>query len=136
MHLFWKCVEQLLDFQKIRSFQEFCGLTPAKQLLNAECKEITHTKATKHNIEWSVINNNKESTLKSRCNVDNEDGNKKSRPSPKQSYIVNNWFLYYLFRFGSLLGTEVFYITFIPLVFWNFDPYIGRKLVIVWVVTM
>lgn len=138
MHLFWKSVDQLLDFQKVRYFQEVCGLAPAKQTLNTELKEIQHNEEAKNNSQYNVKRNNKEYP-KFRCNIDNhnEDVSKNCHSSSnKHSYIVNNWFLYYLFRFGSLLGTEVFYITFIPLVFWNFDPYIGRKLVIVWVVTM
>uniref|UniRef100_H2Y802 Phosphatidic acid phosphatase type 2/haloperoxidase domain-containing protein n=1 Tax=Ciona savignyi TaxID=51511 RepID=H2Y802_CIOSA len=63
-----------------------------------------------------------------------------SKPPTKESngvpYVVTNWILYYLFRFGSLLGHEVFYITFLPCIFWNVDPFIGRKMITVWVVTM
>jgi len=35
-----------------------------------------------------------------------------------------------------VLGTEEFYILFIPFVFWNIDPSVGRKMIVVWMVTM
>ncbi|KAG2462567.1 SGPP2 phosphatase, partial [Polypterus senegalus] len=56
------------------------------------------------------------------------------RDSPK--YIVKNQFLYYLFRFAAALGQEVFYITFLPNTFWNFDPYVSRRLVSMWAIVM
>ena len=52
------------------------------------------------------------------------------------NYSVHNWPLYYIFRFGSFLGQEAFYITFLPFVFWNLDADVGRKMVLVWVITM
>ena len=41
-----------------------------------------------------------------------------------------------MFKFGSELGNELFYITFLPFVFWNVDDYIGRRLIILWVFNM
>ncbi|KAM6177739.1 sphingosine-1-phosphate phosphatase 2 isoform 3-T3 [Rhynchocyon petersi] len=51
-------------------------------------------------------------------------------------YIVKNYFYYYLFRFSAALGQEVFYITFLPFTQWNIDPYLSRRLVIIWVLVM
>ncbi|XP_042806221.1 sphingosine-1-phosphate phosphatase 2 isoform X4 [Panthera leo] len=53
-----------------------------------------------------------------------------------QKYIVKNYFYYYLFRFSAALGQEVFYITFLPFTHWNIDPYLSRRLVIIWVLVM
>ncbi|XP_047728370.1 sphingosine-1-phosphate phosphatase 2 isoform X1 [Prionailurus viverrinus] len=53
-----------------------------------------------------------------------------------QKYIVKNYFFYYLFRFSAALGQEVFYITFLPFTHWNIDPYLSRRLVIIWVLVM
>nr|XP_030692943.1 sphingosine-1-phosphate phosphatase 2 isoform X2 [Globicephala melas] len=50
-----------------------------------------------------------------------------------QKYIVKNYFYYYLFRFSAALGQEVFYITFLPFTHWNIDPYLSRRLTIIWV---
>ncbi|XP_041120475.1 sphingosine-1-phosphate phosphatase 2-like [Polyodon spathula] len=56
------------------------------------------------------------------------------KSSPK--YIVKNLFLYYLFRFATALGQEIFYITFFLCTYWNFDPYICRSLVGIWQIVM
>ncbi|XP_037706162.1 sphingosine-1-phosphate phosphatase 2 [Choloepus didactylus] len=53
-----------------------------------------------------------------------------------QKYIVKNYFYYYLFRFSAALGQEVFFITFLPFTHWNIDPYLSRRLVIIWVLVM
>ncbi|XP_066883081.1 sphingosine-1-phosphate phosphatase 2 isoform X1 [Kogia breviceps] len=53
-----------------------------------------------------------------------------------QKYIVKNYFYYYLFRFSATLGQEVFYITFLPFTHWNIDPYLSRRLTIIWVLVM
>uniref|UniRef100_A0ABI7Z838 Phosphatidic acid phosphatase type 2/haloperoxidase domain-containing protein n=3 Tax=Felis catus TaxID=9685 RepID=A0ABI7Z838_FELCA len=57
-------------------------------------------------------------------------------PASVQKYIVKNYFYYYLFRFSAALGQEVFYITFLPFTHWNIDPYLSRRLVIIWVLVM
>lgn len=49
---------------------------------------------------------------------------------------VSNWPLYYLFCFGTELGNELFYILFFPFWIWNLDPFVGRRLVIIWVLVM
>lgn len=49
-----------------------------------------------------------------------------------EPYTVKNYFWYYLFRFGTELGDEIFYATFIPFWFWNIDGAVGRRIVLVW----
>lgn len=49
---------------------------------------------------------------------------------------MKNYFYYYLFRFSAALGQEVFYITFLPFTHWNIDPYLSRRLTIIWVVSV
>lgn len=53
-----------------------------------------------------------------------------------EKHIVKNYFYYYLFRFSAALGQEVFYITFLPFTHWNIDPYLSRRLVMIWVVSI
>lgn len=54
--------------------------------------------------------------------------------SPK--YVIENKFWYYLFVFGTALGDELFYSTFIPFWFWNIDGAVGRRVVLVWTLVM
>lgn len=49
---------------------------------------------------------------------------------------VSNLPLYYLFCLGTELGNELFYILFFPFWIWNLDPFVGRRLVIIWVLVM
>ncbi|XP_076239074.1 sphingosine-1-phosphate phosphatase 2 [Calliopsis andreniformis] len=52
------------------------------------------------------------------------------------NYTINNYFWYYLFLFGTELGDEIFYSTFIPFWFWNIDGAVGRRVVLVWCIIM
>ncbi|XP_063295017.1 sphingosine-1-phosphate phosphatase 1 [Pelobates fuscus] len=55
---------------------------------------------------------------------------------PGQAFSIRNPLLYYLFSFGTELGNELFYISFFPFWMWNVDPWVARRLVIVWVWVM
>ncbi|XP_043114677.1 sphingosine-1-phosphate phosphatase 2 [Puntigrus tetrazona] len=55
---------------------------------------------------------------------------------PKSRYEVRNWLFYFLFVTSATLGHEVFYITFLPCIHWNLDPFLCRRLVNVWAVVM
>lgn len=47
-----------------------------------------------------------------------------------------NTLIHKVFKFGAELGNEIFYITFLPFVFWNVDDYIARRLIMLWVFNM
>ncbi|KAG7237187.1 hypothetical protein INR49_032685 [Caranx melampygus] len=51
-------------------------------------------------------------------------------------YEVRNWLLHFLFLFSSGLGHEVSYITCLPCIHWNLDPFLCRRLVNMWTVVM
>lgn len=51
-------------------------------------------------------------------------------------YVITNKFWYYFFLFGTYLGDEVFYASFIPFWFWNIDGAVGRRIVMVWTIIM
>ncbi|KPP71814.1 sphingosine-1-phosphate phosphatase 1-like [Scleropages formosus] len=53
-----------------------------------------------------------------------------------QEFLIENKLLYYLFSFGTELGNELFYITFFPFFIWNVDPFVGRRIILVWVWVM
>ncbi|XP_044209988.1 sphingosine-1-phosphate phosphatase 2 [Thunnus albacares] len=55
-----------------------------------------------------------------------------SRPQ----YEVRNWLLHFLFLFSAGLGHEVFYITCLPCIHWNLDPFLCRRLVNMWTLVM
>ncbi|KAJ8350095.1 hypothetical protein SKAU_G00252250 [Synaphobranchus kaupii] len=51
-------------------------------------------------------------------------------------YQVRNVFLHYLFLVSAGLGQEGFYISFLPCIHWNLDPFLCRRLVNMWTVVM
>ncbi|NXC47586.1 SGPP2 phosphatase, partial [Penelope pileata] len=53
-----------------------------------------------------------------------------------QKYVVKNYFYYYLFRFSAAMGEEIFYITFLPFIYWNIDHSASRRMIIVWSIVM
>ncbi|XP_011309058.1 sphingosine-1-phosphate phosphatase 1 [Fopius arisanus] len=55
---------------------------------------------------------------------------------PDKRVPVNNYFWYYLFLFGTELGDEMFYCSFIPFWFWNVDGAVGRRIILVWSIVM
>ncbi|XP_012521403.1 sphingosine-1-phosphate phosphatase 1 [Monomorium pharaonis] len=52
------------------------------------------------------------------------------------NYTIDNPFWYYVFIFGTELGDEVFYSTFIPFLFWNIDGAVAQRVVLVWAIIM
>ncbi|CAG9853672.1 unnamed protein product [Phyllotreta striolata] len=61
--------------------------------------------------------------------------NRKSKQK-NHDYTIENKFWYYIFLFGTALGDEVFYSSFIPFWFWNIDGAVGRRFVLVWCIAM
>lgn len=56
--------------------------------------------------------------------------------SNNPNYTITNPFWYYIFVFGTELGDETFYSTFIPFLFWNIDGAVGQRVVLVWAIIM
>ncbi|XP_005805947.1 sphingosine-1-phosphate phosphatase 2 [Xiphophorus maculatus] len=54
----------------------------------------------------------------------------------KPQYEVRNRLLHFLFLFSAALGHEVFYITCLPCIHWNLDPFLCRRLVNMWTLVM
>ena len=61
---------------------------------------------------------------------------KKEKVEEQPEYIIGNKFWYYLFLFGTELGDEIFYGTFIPFWFWNIDGAVGRRVIFLWSLVM
>ncbi|RXN01028.1 Sphingosine-1-phosphate phosphatase 2 [Acipenser ruthenus] len=136
----------------VASFQKCCGLFPENVAGNEYlCND--KGSGTESNGRVQEQNKNDVKTLKESTDGDlrhrsessqneNSHGNYRNgingivdkKSSPK--YVVKNRFLYCLFRFAAALGQEVFYITFLPCTYWNFDPYVCRRLVGMWAIVM
>lgn len=61
---------------------------------------------------------------------------KDSFKNEPEGEVLYNRYIHSLYFFGSGLGDEVFYLTVFPLLFWNWDEYVMRRLVFLWVISM
>ena len=51
-------------------------------------------------------------------------------------YEVTNQLWFWLFKFGTSLGEEIFYASMFPFWFWNVDGAVGRRVVVIWALSM
>ena len=40
--------------------------------------------------------------------------------------------LHYIFKFGAAMGNELWYILFLPFLFWEYDLYVARNVIYLW----
>lgn len=135
MDAFNKFVDYFMDFHKVRKFQEMCGLAEVKNegITSMDVNKIATEKLNRCSSDSlrERHDHSSKTNSSSKCHIDEEPLKKNS-----VNYTVNNKILHYLFLAGSMLGTEVFYITALPVIFWNLDVSIARMVITVWVVTM
>lgn len=122
----------LQDSQLVARFQRCCGLFPASDEGPREsCAGPSEGETPAHGVEHLPCANGKGGG-----GPPNGLRRDAAPQASAQRYVVKNYFYYYLFRFSAALGQEVFYITFLPFTHWNIDPYLSRRLVIIWVLVM
>jgi len=100
-------VGELLDFNKVKQFQQYCGIVPCSpsdpDARQAVCSESVPER---------------KNNQKSAC------------------YKVTYPWLHSFFMLGSSFGDEIFYITYLPVIYWCFEHFTGARIVQIWVVTM
>ncbi|XP_061073482.1 sphingosine-1-phosphate phosphatase 2 isoform X1 [Conger conger] len=119
----FKLITYLQDSELVARFQRTCGLFAVKSERRRTCGnghlQVDGTEDRSCTSDYTYQANG--------YNVDAASG---------PQYQVRNVFLYYLFLVSAALGREVFYISFLPCVHWNLDPFLCRRLVNMWAVVM
>ncbi|XP_046445265.1 sphingosine-1-phosphate phosphatase 2-like [Daphnia pulex] len=64
------------------------------------------------------------------------DGESSDSELTPQNYVIHNYYWYWLFKFGTTLGEEIFYASVFPFWFWNIDGAVGRRIINVWSLSM
>ncbi|XP_056138962.1 sphingosine-1-phosphate phosphatase 2 [Lampris incognitus] len=124
----------LHDSELVARFQRRCGLvllTEAAQ--NGEARGLTPGDKSNGGLKQRRQDNN--SNYKYKRNGCAERGSR-GKSCGRHQYEVRNWLLYFLFLLSAGLGHEVFYITCLPCVHWNLDPFLCRRLVNMWTLVM
>ncbi|XP_022078155.2 sphingosine-1-phosphate phosphatase 2 [Acanthochromis polyacanthus] len=124
----------LQDPELVARFQRRCGLFLVGASHPSRRRTGGHTGA-------SVRDEGQQEQL--RKNWDHQDSNSNYKykengcaDSSRPQYEVRNWLLHILFLFSASLGHEIFYITFLPCIHWNLDPFLCRRLVNMWALVM
>ncbi|XP_067102293.1 sphingosine-1-phosphate phosphatase 2 [Osmerus mordax] len=134
-------VAYLYDSELVAKFQRRCGLFLVEAhpktdnpLQDTDDTEIHVRKRCRRLNGHSVITKEK---LDNNSNDEFEKNEFTSNAQVlQQGYEVRNWLLHILFLVSASLGHEIFYITFLPCLHWNLDPFLCRRLVNMWALVM
>jgi hypothetical protein len=117
------------DYEFDTASKDVTSTTISSEQVNlANISNTTRQRQTKTNHSRS------ESSGSSGISSGVEDEENSSKWSKDQ--IVTNKFWYYLFKFGTGLGDEVFYAFWFSFWFWNVDGAVGRRVVLLWGILM
>lgn len=145
-------IEYLKDSHQVARIQELFGVRIHRNDLTISDDKKSKRTTKKTAASSKRTTNSSSTTAKRKGNLENgidhspirdknvyETSDEETIPeslSNSPNYTINNHFWYYLFLFGTELGDEIFYSTFIPFWFWNIDGAVGRRIVLVWAVVM
>nr|DBA14411.1 TPA: hypothetical protein GDO54_005385 [Pyxicephalus adspersus] len=122
----WKMLSHSLqDPEKVAAFQQLCGVQRPPKEKEEEKKTECHPNGVENGT--AIRRRGEEKQAQRRNSLTGEEG---------QQFIIKNRLLYYLFTIGTELGNELFYISFFPFWIWNVDPYVGRRVIVIWVWVM
>ncbi|TRZ01290.1 hypothetical protein DNTS_030419 [Danionella cerebrum] len=131
----WRVISHLNGPELVASFQRICGLFPKNNSSNNHHGLIT-TNGSLKDASVTPRQRKMEQVLNETSRADgnysgaHENTIDEHRSGPQ--YEVRNWLFYFLFVTSASLGHEVFYITFLPSIQWNFEPFLCRRLVNMW----
>ncbi|XP_028586890.2 sphingosine-1-phosphate phosphatase 2 isoform X1 [Podarcis muralis] len=124
----------LLDSQPVARFQRCCGLFPASEGAAEQAGKMGN--GSPLHLPAGDVANGRSSPAKQRAHPPAPGAASNGWKDCSQEYVVKNYFYYYLFRISAAMGQEVFYITFLPFSYWSINPYVARRLILMWSVVM
>ncbi|XP_071398176.1 sphingosine-1-phosphate phosphatase 2 isoform X2 [Centroberyx affinis] len=126
----------LHDPELVARFQRRCGLFLIEAAHHSGLKTRVSTGTQTHadKPRGQLKDRRDHQDKHSNCNVKYEENGGAGRGRPQ--YEVRNWPLYFLFLLSAGLGHEFFYITCLPCIHWNLDPFLCRRLVNIWTLVM
>ncbi|CAN9511165.1 unnamed protein product [Ophioblennius macclurei] len=118
----------LQDPELVARFQRRCGLFLIEAPHHNQGKQTGNETLGQPSGRWDHQDRN--------CNYDYKENGHVADVCGGPQYQVRNWPLYFLFLLSAGLGHEIFYITCLPCIHWNLDPFLCRRLVNVWTLVM
>ncbi|XP_073674408.1 sphingosine-1-phosphate phosphatase 2 [Garra rufa] len=141
----WGFISYLNSPELVAGFQRCCGLVPRETCSYVSQNGLAHANGSVKDDQVTIHRRKAEQVANGTSHAQDSNSNYKSACSqyetkgeehPRPHYEVKNWLVYFLFVTSAALGHEVFYITFLPSIHWNLDPFLCRRLVNVWAVVM
>ena len=131
------------EYEHVASFQKFCGVNVTylhqKPIVENGTGENTCNCQTNKNkdLKHRTVNGSVGNVTKQSVELhDQSTRNGTTKSEIKTDIQIQNYFLFYLFKFGASLGGEIFYLTFYPFTLWNLDSQLCRQLVLIWHILM
>ncbi|XP_067307972.1 sphingosine-1-phosphate phosphatase 2 [Pseudorasbora parva] len=140
----WGVISYLNSPELVVGFQRCCGLFLRETETSSFITQNGRINAngsddgpvTTHRRKAEQVANGTSGAHDSNSNYKCGSSQYENKDHSRTHYEVRNWLFYFLFVTSSTLGHEVFYITFLPCIHWNLDPFLCRRLVNVWAVVM
>ncbi|XP_076001961.1 sphingosine-1-phosphate phosphatase 2 [Genypterus blacodes] len=124
----------LHDSELVARFQRRCGLFLVEAAHHGKTRVFTG-----HNVQGDKSRGElreRWATHDSDPPQKHEANGRKDAGGCRPNYEVRNWMLHFLFLISAGLGHEVFYITCLPCIHWNLDPFLCRRLINTWALVM
>ncbi|XP_075892968.1 sphingosine-1-phosphate phosphatase 2 [Nelusetta ayraudi] len=122
----------LHDPELVARFQRRCGLFLVEPAHHGRTSEPTGTGSEKGPAQLRA----KAKQQDQNSNVTHEANGYATNDCSRPRYEVRNRLLHVLFLLSAGMGHEIFYITCLPNIQWNLDPFLCRRLVNMWTVVM
>eukprot|EP00117_Sycon_ciliatum_P029916 scpid72671/ scgid2597/ Sphingosine-1-phosphate phosphatase 1; Sphingosine-1-phosphatase 1 len=91
-----------------------------------------------HSVDVQSNGNGRNGTVSpsANCSHTADDATQQDTQQPKTKIIHKYPVVKAIFHMASMVGEEEFFIAFLPIMFWNFDFFVGRRVVLLWFFTM
>ena len=119
--------------ENVVCFQKFCGLKWAENVSSGVDWGYEGVESSRKD---SYSSNSSEEEKQQQYNSNSAADRKDKQDGSTSVQYTYNPIIHKLFFFGAELGNEIFYITFLPFVYWNIDDFIARRLIMLWVFNM
>ena len=135
----WQSILYLNEPIHVANIQKFFGLERIEPAKNSAQHQHTPNNVNiffLHNVIAAITSLLFRPLQPVESSTSSSDGESSESDSEAKDYVIHNYYWYWLFKFGTTLGDEIFYASVVPFWFWNIDGAVGRRIINVWALSM
>jgi sphingosine-1-phosphate phosphatase 1 len=146
LNFIWQWILYLNEPIHVANIQRYFGLERKDSLIKDSTQQppSSNGHSTPNPVSLTFIQHLFENPLKcflfqsqeKELTTSSSDGESSDSELTPQNYVIHNYYWYWLFKFGTTLGEEIFYASVFPFWFWNIDGAVGRRIINVWSLSM